>query len=313
MSIKQKPIGIREYYQNARNTYILEKEKALLNIDSLTNSCNDKRNQLINAIHEFNIPLVDYPEFQYNKYINGRLKSVAELLYKEKTEDINLKALRFTLLTYATNQEEIYKLTKRVQVLNKILDISYKDYVSILKTFYTQVQKELIINGNGYIFEGRMGWICYNRIVNTGFGKKVIDWAATRKKKEEIINAGGKLWNKEEAEWCEKNGIEYDGEDYRVYLKRDCTYEISLLNCTLKNCNHSRIKSADYREVSLRGKSNDEIRELCNNDINKICSLGLDIGTKLYICLAANKILYTKFIRNENQTSVYFRKINRKN
>lgn len=311
MAIKQKPIGIKEYYQNVRNTYILEKEKATLNIDKLTVSCNDKRTHLITFIHEFKVPLADYPEFQYNKYINGRLKAIAELLYKEKVDNVDNKALRLTLLTYATQQEEIYKLTKRLEVLDKILDISYRDYTKLLKAFYTQVQKELIINGNGYVFEGRIGWICYNRIVNNNFGRRVIDWAATRKRKQEILDAGGKLWNKDEAEWCEKNDIPYEGEDYRVYLNREATYEIALLNCTLKNCGHSRIKSADYREPSLRGKSNDEIREECDNNINKICNLGLDMGTKLYICLAANKTLYTKFIRNENQTSMHFRKIDR--
>lgn len=311
MAIKQKPIGIKEYYQNVRNTYILEKEKATLDVDKLINLCNDKRTHLINFIHEFKIPLADYPEFQYNKYINGRLKSIAELLYKEKVDNVDNKALRLTLLTYATQQEEIYKLTKRIEILNKILDISYKEYTKLLKSFYTQVQKELIINGNGYIFEGRMGWICYNRIVNNNFGRRVIDWAATRKRKQEILDAGGKLWNKDEAEWCEKNDIHYEGEDYRVYLNRDATYEIALVGCNLKNCTHSRIKSADYRESALRGKSNDEIRESCDNNINKICNLGLDMGTKLYICLAANKTLYTKFIRNENQTSMHFRKVNR--
>ncbi len=311
MAIKQKPIGIKEYYQNVRNTYILEKEKATLNIDKLTVSCNDKRTHLITFIHEFKVPLADYPEFQYNKYINGRLKAIAELLYKEKVDNVDNKALRLTLLTYATQQEEIYKLTKRLEVLDKILNITYKDYTKLLKSFYTQVQKELIINGNGYVFEGRIGWICYNRIVNNNFGRRVIDWAATRKRKQEILDAGGKLWNKDEAEWCEKNDIPYEGEDYRVYLNREATYEIALLNCTLKNCGHSRIKSADYRELSLRGKSNDEIREECDNNINKICNLGLDMGTKLYICLAANKTLYTKFIRNENQTSMHFRKIDR--
>lgn len=313
MSIKQKPIGIKEYYQNVRDTYIIEREKALLDIDRLVDTNKDKRREIIDNLTIYKIPLVDYPEFQQDKYINGRLIAVASVLYSDKKLDLDYKSYIFKLLLYAKNQQQIYKLNKRVEKLNKILDLTYKDYTTLLRTFYTAIQKELVINGYGYKLEGRLGWICYNRILNNKFGKRVIDYKATRERKKEILEAGGTLWNKDDAKWCEDNDIHYEGEDYRVFLKSDATYELAICGCTIQNGSAVRIKSADYREAKIRGKSNDDIRLECNNNLNKICEVGIDIGTKLHICLAADKLLYTKFIRNENQTSMHFRKINRKN
>ena len=50
---------------------------------------------------------------------------------------------------------------------------------------------------------------------------------------------------------------------------------------------------------------------MCNGDINKICELPLDLKTKVTLCDKADKILYTKFIRNENQKPITFVKTNR--
>ena len=61
-----------------------------------------------------------------------------------------------------------------------------------------------------------------------------------------------------------------------------------------------------YSEIT-----NDELIELCNRDIKKICELSVDLKTKVTLCDKVNKILYTKFIRNENQKPFTFTKTNR--
>ena len=50
---------------------------------------------------------------------------------------------------------------------------------------------------------------------------------------------------------------------------------------------------------------------MCNGDTKKICELPLDLKTKVTLCDKADKILYTKFIRNEAQKPITFSKTNR--
>ena len=50
---------------------------------------------------------------------------------------------------------------------------------------------------------------------------------------------------------------------------------------------------------------------MCNGNTTKICELPLDLKTKVTLCDKADKILYTKFIRNENQKPITFGKTNR--
>ena len=73
-----------------------------------------------------------------------------------------------------------------------------------------------------------------------------------------------------------------------------------------------KLTSADYIGKSLRGKTYDEMIAECNNDVNKIVKLNVDIKKKLAMCLRANPLLYTKYIRNENQESYRYIQIDRK-
>ena len=61
----------------------------------------------------------------------------------------------------------------------------------------------------------------------------MIDFAATNKKKKELIAKGLKPYNEKEAKWCKDNHIPYDGVDYKVYKNDECWYEYCLLGCRL--------------------------------------------------------------------------------
>ena len=52
--------------------------------------------------------------------------------------------------------------------------------------------------------------------------------------------AGKKIYNKEEADWCARNGIEYKAEDKRVFRKDEYCYEIPLIHCRITN-GHSMV------------------------------------------------------------------------
>ena len=88
-------------------------------------------------------------------------------------------------------------------------------------------------------------------------------------------------------------------------------YEIPLIGCKLPNGSDIKFQCADYRSHSLRGTTNKDILEQSGGDKYKICAYDVDMRTKLNICLQADKMLYTKFIRNENQTANVVRPIDR--
>ena len=65
----------------------------------------------------------------------------------------------------------------------------------------------------------------------------------------------------------------------------------------------SQYTPQDYRAVELRGKSNKQRIEECDNNPEKICELPIDMKSKIHMCVEVDKMLYTNFIRNEGQTS----------
>lgn len=96
-------------------------------------------------------------------------------------------------------------------------------------------------------------------------------------------------------------------------MTNEYCYEIPLIASKMPNGNKLKLEISDYRHASLRGNTNDQLIELCNNDITKICELPIDLKTKVTLCDKTDKILYTKFIRNEGQQSINTPKANRKN
>ena len=143
--------------------------------------------------------------------------------------------------------------------------------------------------------------------------KPKLNYSATKKKKEELIKEGKRIYNDIERKWCQSNGIEYKAEDYRVFMKKEYCYEIPLIGCKLPDGSKYKLTISDYRHNSMRNKSNEDLIKECNNDINKICELPIDLKTKLTLCDTVDKTLYIKFIRNETQQPSTTPKTCRKN
>lgn len=312
--IKETPTNFRVYYTCMRNAYTQKKEEATAILADLIK----KRDELyIDVKSEYNlkgkdygIDLEKYEEFNQNKYIDGTLFRVAKGYLINKSGNYEIIGSRFDLYKLAETQREINRLEQDIAFADKMLNISLREYGNILKTYFNEVHKKLIIDGYGYAIGGRIGWTCFNRchVVNQ---KPHIDYAATKRNKAKIIAEGGRIYNKEEAEWCKQNNIPYDGVDGRVFRQVEYVYELPLINCTLKDGDKMRMTTVNYYGRDVRGKSNQELIEECNYDKNKICELDLDVRAKLDLCLEVDKILYTKFIRNENQEPSNFVPSNR--
>lgn len=314
MAIKETPTNYRTYYKLFIEDNKQKLKDALKLREELEEAVKTKHVN-ISAwkdvyLKEFNFNLDTYLEFQENRYINGRFYRAAKGLLINKQNDYEIIADLFNLYDLAYTQKQLYDCIQRITFYKKCIKVRLKEYTEILRTYYTEVHKKLILEGMGYSFSNGIGWICINRCT---FDKRrpMLNYAATKKREKELKERGARIYNKDEADWCTRNGIEYKAEDKRVFTCNEYCYQIPLIDCKLPKGSIVKLEISDYRHTSLRGKTNDALIKLCKNDIKKICELPLDLKTKVTLCDKADKILYTKFIRNENQKPITFRTPNR--
>ena len=314
MAIKEIPINAKGYYKLFIKNNKQKLEDSLKLLEELEEDIEVRHKNILSwidvYINEFNFNPNQYIEFENNEYITGKFYRAAKGLLINKQNDYELVGDLFNLYELASKQKEIYDLKQDIVLFKKCIALSLKEYTEILRVYYTEVHKHLVLEGEGYAFSGELGWICVNRCI---IDKKhpMLDYSATKKREKELIEKGERIYNKEEADWCLRNGIEYKAKDKRVFICNEYCYQIPLIDCKLPNARSLEFKVSDYRHRSCRGKTNDELIELCNRDIKKICELSVDLKTKVTLCDKANKILYTKFIRNENQKPFIFTKTNR--
>ena len=150
VAIKDKPTGLHDYYLNVRDEYNRIKEVANLENDKLIEEIKLKRDDVLPYVNSFKLPIIDYPEFQQNKYINGRLVNAAIGLYTDRRNDGEMKGRCFKLLSLAKAQEKYYNNLQAIRKAEKILALTYRQYCNILRTFYYEVHKQMILNGYGY-------------------------------------------------------------------------------------------------------------------------------------------------------------------
>ena len=316
MGIKEIPTNFRTYYKTMRDSIKPKYEDAVAKYENLLVELKVNHSDVSSIAdrykEEYKFDLSSYKEFVDNTYIDGEFLRVAKAAFMNKKDNYLAKSDLYRLYKFACQQKEIHDLKHQIDVWEKMLDLTLKEYQNILEAFYTEVHKELIIKGNGYVFENPMGWLCINRCKVVGNQNKLLDYKATKAKKAQLISEGKRLWNKEEEDYARMIGAEYNAEDYRVFKDNEYCYEFSLINCRVLPKERIRFKPTDSHRCLL-GKSEDDVIAQCNNDLNKICNLRLTPRRKLYMCLKADNLLYLNFIRNEGQQSAHTPKANRKN
>lgn len=314
MGIKETPVNFRVYYTSMKRKYtklkednIEHKETLLKEIDKLQTEISKTAD---NYKKEFNVELDKIEEFKQNKYIDGKFLKLAKGLFINRKNDYVLTSELYSLLTLANNQKAIHDIDVYNKKYDKILNLKLSEYNELLRVFYTEVHKHLILNGEGYKFDGHLGWTCINRVKVSKPGSK-INYVETKRNKERLIAEGKKIYDETEAKWCERNGLDYDGVDYRVFMENEYYYEYPLINCTLEDGRKYKLKPTNYIGSSIRNKTNEDMIKESNGNKEYICELPLDIRRKLNICIEIDKTLYLNFIRNENQKSINATKADR--
>lgn len=316
MGVKETPTNVKVYYKSMIDAVTQKKEEAIEAYDNLVSleeaeyqEVKDCKNVYKN---HFNVDLTLYSEFVNNEYNEGKFFKLARGLFINRSNNYELVSDLFTLYNLAKHQKDIYDIKKQIMLYDKMLNLTLKQYTEIIKTYMTEVHKKMVLEGAGYMFGESIGWICINRCVLKK-PRPHIDYAATKKREAKLKAEGKRIYNKEEAEWCKRNGIEYKAEDKRVFKTNEYCYEIPLINCKLPNGTKFKLEIADYRHSSVRGKTNDDLIKECQSNTTKICELPVDLRTKLTLCDKVDKLLYLKLIRNEAQQPITTPKANRKN
>ena len=307
MRLKEIPTTYREYYQTFHDAYAQKCDDTIKDIERLNIMINSIKDSIENKYELFKtkckIDLHDYPEYISNKYDNGILDKDVKELFMKHSNNYELKVFILILKRFVNSIKNVTELNKKLQIYQKCRNITVKEYRNLLERYFTEVHKYIILDGYGYQLSPAIGVICFNRckLVNA---RPKIDYKATKERKKALLDSGERLFDKDEAEFCKQNDIEYNGKDYRVFMNKDYVYEMPLLFGKFPNCTRSKFYITDRRSRQVRGKSNEDLIRECNNDTKEIVKLPLDMRTKLTMCLSVDKMLYSKFIRNENQKPI---------
>lgn len=305
MALKDSPTTYCDYYKLMKERASQRREEVEERIEELDKETRKLFKDINNNLDNIKFNPRRYEEFVRNKYIDGTFLRIARSAFMNRKDGYTLVSDLYDIYNLAKLQKELHESKLELHKLNKMLELNRNSYRELLKTFYNEVHKQLIVDGNGYVFEGKIGWICVNRIHIEERKRQTLDFAASKKRKAELIAAGIKVYNKKEAEWCAKNGIEYNAVDHRVFKQSDeYHYEIPLIGCRLTDATSLEFTISDYRDKPLRGKTNEQIIEECHNKVDEIIKLPCDLKTKVTLSVKADKTLYLNFIRNENQKSV---------
>lgn len=215
------------------------------------------------------------------------------------TTDVHKRLTYLNFLKYLQVQKNVYGVTQSLKLEERKKRLTITEYRKLVQRFYNYGVMKCILEGYAYQVAGGLGNIVCNRWKVTS-KKPVIDFNATNKKKREILAAGKKLYNEDEAAACKLRGIKYDGVPYKVYKTNDYYYEFKLIdNSRYKNVN-IKFERKDRIDFKYRGMSQEEIAAMCKT-ADDIYHTKFDMRFKLGILLAFEPMSYLNFIRNAEQ------------
>lgn len=306
MAIVEKATTVKDYYRMLKEDYNKKLEDTIKDLDSAKKVNKNTYKELEHCLpfvkREFKIDLQKFEEFNTNSYIDGSLLKFAVKFNRNANSDIE-RRYSIIILRYAQSVENIYNFTNSIEKYKKILSLSYAEYTKYIKTYYYEVQRQMIVNGYAYEFQGGIGTICINRCKNLK-KKPIIDTKATNANKERLKKEGKELYDEKKAAWCKDHGVEYNGVEYRVFSRHDYLYEFPLIWSGLPNAFKHKFEPIDYWSANLRGKHKEDFIKEADGNLNYICGLDITFRTKVSICNEIDQTLYLNFIRNENQTPI---------
>ena len=285
-------------YLKFRNKAIIEYERLVRKAERISNAKETCYKYLSarkgNIATDYNLILDDYTIEFVNQEYNPLLeleKNVIKLLKKDikgKRQDI------IELAKWCSILKNEYNTFKELRLCKKKSELTFDEYKTYLFDYYCQVHK-IILEGNTYKFGHGIGTIRFRKFVfNENY--RSIDFDATRKRKQELIDAGKKVYNKLEAINAKVQGKEYDGIPYVVYKTSNYGYTLKLENSIIvRDRLPYDFKPVSYINAKYRGYNYNQIIEKFCKTEDDINYLQVDLRTKLALLLIINPGVSLRF------------------
>ena len=296
-------IDITDYYKafidNANSDIEKYQEERKINHELLISTKQYVEKYILYINHQFNINLKENFPISWNeeKYCKDEhLTDIISIGLKDTVGEDRIILLQ--LLRYSELLKFIYNCDKKIELANNRSKITPKQYKEYIKKYYMQSVHKTLLDGNAYRFSHGIGdlMINYWKYVN-GVRSKIVDWNATNKRKKEILDAGLKLYDKEEAEIYKIRGLKYDGIPYVVYKTNNEYFDIELVNCKSFSKKNIKFKHANYIPAKFRKRTPEDIANQFNS-VEEIAVQDLGIRHKLIVALEKDPTIYLKYIRN---------------
>lgn len=305
--------NIKSYYlqfkSNAKNVEKEYREK-LEELSSIKKELVEYlQNNKYTLYEQYSIKLDDYEEWVNNSYVTGeKLYKDCINLLKKDIEDDNRVCL-IQLSKYSNILRNEYRYTTMIDNISKRAKLTFGEYRNYVTKYFNAVHKSLL-EGNAYKFTHGIGVYLinyWNIPKETRKNIKKLDFAATNKRKREIIESGRKPYDEKEAIWYKMRNIPYDGVDYKVYKNDSNYYEFTFIRSKLFTNHTIDYDRTEYINAKYRGLSYDKIADTCNS-LDDIANLQVDIKVKLNIVLYKDPAKYLNFIRNAEREKYTIRK-----
>lgn len=284
------------------------KLKEILEIKTELINYLEKNKNIILETYNINLDTykIEWIEKKYNK--NKDLFNITfKILTVLADSEIN-QTLIIQILKYCNILHKEYLLNRSIEISNNRSLLSFNNYKKYITLFFNNVHKNLL-EGFGYKFINGMGTFCINRWhidTKSKTYKPRIDFDATNKRKKELLKAGIKIYNEDDAKYYKARGLPYDGVKYTVYKNDDNYYEFGFIKSVIFN-NNIEFKRTEYVNKSYRGLSYKEIADKYCKTEEDIYKLQVDIKYKLNILIYLFPNKYINFIRNIDETKYKFR------
>ena len=284
-------------YLKFRNKAIIDYERLVRKAERISNAKETCYKYLSarkgNIAEDLNIDLDQFYEFNHQAYNSSlELESFVIKLLKKSTKGERQDVIE--LAKWCSILKNEYNTYKELKLCKKKSELTFDEYKTYLFDYYCQVHK-IILEGNTYKFSHGIGTIRFRKFMfNENY--RSIDYNETRKRKEELINSGKKVYNKLEAINAKAEGKEYDGIPYVVYKGNKYGYTLKLENSLLiKDRFPYDFKPVSYINAKYRGYNYNQIVERFCRTEDDINYLQVDLRTKLALLLIMNPGVSLRF------------------
>ena len=284
-------------YLKFRNKAIIEYERLVRKAERISNAKENCYKYLSarkgNIAKDLNIDLDQFYEFNNQAYNSSlELESFVIKLLKKHTKGERQDVIE--LAKWCSILKNEHKTFIELRLCKKKSELTFDEYKTYLFDYYCQVHK-IILEGNTYKFGHGIGTIRFRKFVFNEHYRS-IDFDATRKRKQELIDSGKKVYNKLEAINAKAQGKEYDGIPYVVYKTSNYGYSLKLENSIIiRDRLPYDFKPVSYINAKYRGYNYNQIIEKFCKTEDDINYLQVDLRTKLALLLIINPGVSLRF------------------